>query len=134
MFVWMYVCQATAITYFKRFYLVASPIEYVPRKVVAAVILLAAKSEEARINSGELATLTGCKLKDITSLELTLLQCLKFHLRVFHAYRALRGYTTALGMTEVEKTGKEKRSRQLIEMSFFTGTDTHIRVPRYGMI
>jgi hypothetical protein len=103
----------------------ASVLEYLPRKVVGAAILLAAKSEEARINTSDLAKLTNNKLKDITSLELILLQVLKFHLRVFHAYRALRGFVAALAalIPEPKRSSIEKRARQLIEMSYFTGNE-----------
>ncbi|ODV65812.1 cyclin-like protein [Hyphopichia burtonii NRRL Y-1933] len=85
--------KATAMSFFKRFYLVNSAMQYHPKHVLYTVLFLAAKSENYFISIESF-----CKLipkvepKDILDLEFIILQSLKFTLFVHHAFRPLYGF------------------------------------------
>lgn len=85
--------KATAIAFFKRFYLVNSVMEYKPRNILYTIVFLAAKLENYFISiESYCARLPKTKPGDILDLEFIVLQALKFTLLVHHPYRALYGF------------------------------------------
>ncbi|CAN3374045.1 hypothetical protein DIURU_001749 [Diutina rugosa] len=89
--------KATAVSFFRKFYLENSVMEFHPRNVLFTCVFLAAKSEncfmklEAFVNA---ARKSNSKLteKDISDLEFTVLSSLKFTLLVHHPFRPLYGF------------------------------------------
>lgn len=89
--------KATAVLFFRKFYLVNLVMEYHPRNVLFTCVFLAAKLEncfmklDAFVNA---ARKSNSKLteKDIADLEFTVLQLLKFTLLVHHPFRPLYGF------------------------------------------
>ena len=76
---------ATAIVYFRRFYLVHSLLDHDPRVIMLAAVLLAGKIEEQRISLKELQDIYNkCTPDEIQSGELLLLEALHFELSIEH--------------------------------------------------
>lgn len=86
--------RATAIAFLKRFYLVHSVMEYHPKKVLATLLFLAAKSENCFMAPKTLADFIGSKTTPelILELEFQLTLSLNFTLLCHHPYRALHGF------------------------------------------
>lgn len=84
---------ATAISFFKRFYLVNSVMVYKPKNVVYTIVFLAAKLENYFISIESFCSrLPKVKPADILDLEFIVLLLLKFTLLVHHPYRPLYGF------------------------------------------
>lgn len=109
--------EATAVAYFKRFYIYNSVMDYQPRDIMYTVLWLACKVEhypDRFINPAKVKGANSCKdfkfdskdfaelgslgdgsysisTEDLLRLELVVLKALKFHLMVIHSYRAVRG-------------------------------------------
>lgn len=85
--------KATAIAFFKRFYLVNSVMEYHPKIVLYTVLFLAAKSENYFISIESFCkAIPKIESKDIIELEFNVLQSLKFTLFVHHPFKPLYGF------------------------------------------
>lgn len=85
--------RASAISFFKKFYLVNSVMEYHPKNVLYTCIFLAAKSENYFISiESFVKVLNKTNPKDILDLEFNVLQSLKFTLLVHHPFRPLYGF------------------------------------------
>lgn len=85
--------KATAISFFKKFYLVHSVMEYHPKNILYTCLFLAAKSENFFISIDLFVKpLKKVENDDILSLEFTVLQSLNFTLLVHHPYRPLYGF------------------------------------------
>lgn len=78
---------ATAMVYFRRFYLNNSLLKHDPRVMMLACILLAGKVEESAVSTRELLKVNPrIQLEDILHAELSLMQGLHFHLKVYHPH------------------------------------------------
>ena len=77
---------ATAIVYFRRFYLNNSMSVHDPRVILLGCILLAGKTEEARVErTHELLQLNPCcTVQTLLSAELFVIQAINFNTKVFH--------------------------------------------------
>lgn len=85
--------RATAVSFFKKFYLVNSVMEYRPRNVLYTAVFLAAKLENYFISTESFCLrLPKTKPEDILGLEYVILLSLKFTLLVHHPYRPLYGF------------------------------------------
>ncbi|GEQ71670.1 hypothetical protein JCM33374_g5356 [Metschnikowia sp. JCM 33374] len=85
--------KATAISFFRRFYLVNSVMEYRPRNILYTAVFLAAKSENYFISIETFCSrIPKTKPEDILGLEFIILSSLKFTLLVHHAFRPLYGF------------------------------------------
>ncbi|CAK9438605.1 uncharacterized protein LODBEIA_P28290 [Lodderomyces beijingensis] len=85
--------KLTAASFFKKFYLVNSVMEYHPKNILYTCIFLAAKSENYFISIDSFVkALKGVTNADILGLEFILLQSLKFTLLVHHPVRPLYGF------------------------------------------
>jgi hypothetical protein len=87
--------RATAIIFFKRFYLHGAPTEYFPDSMADACIFLAIKTEacpytEVGVFCSMLVKHRRIADADLVSLELPLLMGLKYHLTVYHPYRPMK--------------------------------------------
>ncbi|GAQ83756.1 Cyclin family protein [Klebsormidium nitens] len=84
--------QATALLYFKRFYLHHSVMDVDPKDIMLTCVYLACKVEESHVSADEFGK--GIKQDPAAVLknELPVLQALDFDLIVFPPYRALEGF------------------------------------------
>eukprot|EP00298_Acanthocystis_sp_HF-20_P022304 c2966_g1_i1.p1 GENE.c2966_g1_i1~~c2966_g1_i1.p1 ORF type:complete len:330 (+),score=99.79 c2966_g1_i1:25-1014(+) len=81
--------KLTALTYFSRFYVKASVMDYPADTIWVICLSLACKVEENSKLSERV--LKSCEIKNVLDWELIILQKLSFHLRIFRADRALDG-------------------------------------------
>lgn len=85
--------KSTALSFFKRFYLVNSVMQYHPKNILYTCLFLAAKSENYFIAIDTFCKgLQNTEPKDILDLEFIVLQSLKFTLLVHHPFRPLYGF------------------------------------------
>ena len=85
--------KATAVSFFRKFYLVHSTMEYHPKNIMYTCVFLAAKSENYFISINSFTkALRNTENKDILDLEFTVLEALHFTLLVHHAFRPLYGF------------------------------------------
>lgn len=85
--------RATAISFFRKFYLVHSVMEYRPKNVAYTIVFLAAKLENYFISIESFCTrIPKTKPADILDLEFVVLQTLQFTLLVHHPFRPLWGF------------------------------------------
>lgn len=88
---------ATAMAYFRRFFLSNSMLDFDPKVALMACIFLAGKIEYEYIRLGELRDVFGDKYgRAIIDFEGPLLQGLGFHLKLFHPYNPFFGLVNGL--------------------------------------
>lgn len=83
---------ATAITFFRRFFLENSVLEIEPKAIVFTTIFLACKSENYFIGIDSFASKTKGSKTEILKYEFKILESLKFCLMNHHPYKALHGF------------------------------------------
>ncbi|KAL2940923.1 Cyclin-H1-1 [Bienertia sinuspersici] len=84
--------QATALTYYKRFYLCWSVMEHHPKSVMLTCIYLACKIEENHVSAEELGKGIQQDHRMILDNEMLVLQSLGFDLIVYGPYRSIEGF------------------------------------------
>lgn len=85
--------KATAVSFFRKFYLVNSVMEYHPKNVLYTALFLAAKSENYFISIESFCkALPKTEPADILDLEFNVLLSLQFTLLVHHPFRPLYGF------------------------------------------
>ncbi|EGV65404.1 hypothetical protein PSN45_002429 [Yamadazyma tenuis] len=85
--------KASAMAFFKRFYLFNSVMQYHPKYVLYTCLFLAAKSENYFISINSFCEpLQKTEPKDVLDLEFIVLQSLKFTIMVHHPFRPLYGF------------------------------------------
>ncbi|CAN1219890.1 CYCH1-1 [Linum perenne] len=84
--------QATALTYFKRFYLQWSVMELDPKHIMLTCIYTACKIEENHVSAEELGKGISQDHQMILNFELIVLQSLGFDLIVYAPYRPVEGF------------------------------------------
>ncbi|CAO2832734.1 unnamed protein product [Amaranthus hypochondriacus] len=84
--------QATALTYYKRFYLCWSVMEHHPKSVMLTCIYLACKIEENHVSAEELGKGIQQDHRIILDNEMLVLQSLGFDLIVYSPYRSIEGF------------------------------------------
>ena len=100
--------QATALTFFQRFFLSNSMLDFDPKVVLMACMFLAGKTEYEYILLSELKDVFGEKFgRQIIELEgQSLLPGLAFHLKTFHPYNPYFGLVNGLeSVNQVKKLG-----------------------------
>uniref|UniRef100_A0A7C9DS43 [RNA-polymerase]-subunit kinase n=1 Tax=Opuntia streptacantha TaxID=393608 RepID=A0A7C9DS43_OPUST len=88
--------QATALTYYKRFYLRWSVMEHHPKTVMLTCIYLACKIEENHVSAEELGKGIQQDHQMILDNEMLVLQSLEFDLIVYTPYRSIEGFINDL--------------------------------------
>ncbi|XP_009799569.1 cyclin-H1-1 isoform X1 [Nicotiana tabacum] len=86
--------QATALIYFKRFYLQWSVMEHHPKNIMLTCIYAACKAEENHVSAEELGKGIEQDHHVILNNEMLVLQSLGFDLIVYAPYRALEGFVS----------------------------------------
>jgi cyclin H len=85
--------KASAVSYFRKFYLVYSVMDYHPKNILYTTVFLASKAENYFISIDKFCqALLRTEPKDILSLEFLLLQSLSFTLMVQNAIAPLHGF------------------------------------------
>ncbi|XP_065852892.1 cyclin-H1-1 isoform X2 [Euphorbia lathyris] len=84
--------QATALIYFKRFYLQWSVMEHDPKHIMLTCIYTACKIEENHVSAEELGKGISQDHQMILNYEMLVLQSLGFDLIVYAPYRSLEGF------------------------------------------
>ncbi|CAJ1976130.1 unnamed protein product [Sphenostylis stenocarpa] len=84
--------QATALIYFKRFYLQWSVMEHQPKHIMLTCIYAACKIEENHVSAEELGKGISQDHQMILNNEMIVYQSLEFDLIVFAPYRAVEGF------------------------------------------
>lgn len=84
--------QATALIYFKRFYLQWSVMEHHPKNIMLTCIYAACKAEENHVSAEELGKGIEQDHQIILDNEMLVIQSLGFDLIVYAPYRALEGF------------------------------------------
>ena len=91
--------MACAVTYFKRFYLSHSMLDYTPKHIMLTCISLACKVEENHVRASEFGK--GLNEENAMTVvlkhELVVLEALRFELVVFTPFRAIRAALEAAG-------------------------------------
>ncbi|XP_030527478.1 cyclin-H1-1-like isoform X2 [Rhodamnia argentea] len=85
--------QATALIYFKRFYLQWSVMEHHPKDIILTCIYAACKIEENHVSAEELGKGISQDHQVILNNEMLVLQSLEFDLIVYAPYRSIEGFT-----------------------------------------
>ncbi|KAH0726833.1 cyclin-H1-1-like isoform X1 [Solanum tuberosum] len=88
--------QATALIYFKRFYLLWSVMEHHPKDIMLTCIYAACKAEENHVSAEELGKGIGQDHHVILNNEMLVFQSLGFDLIAYAPYRALEGFISDL--------------------------------------
>uniref|UniRef100_A0A5B6ZWE4 Cyclin-H1-1 n=1 Tax=Davidia involucrata TaxID=16924 RepID=A0A5B6ZWE4_DAVIN len=86
--------QATALIYFKRFYLQWSVMEHHPKHIMLTCIYAACKAEENHVSAEELGKALEQDPQMILNNEMIVIQSLGFDLIVYAPYRALGGFVS----------------------------------------
>mmetsp|Transcript_39179 Transcript_39179/g.85235 ORF Transcript_39179/g.85235 Transcript_39179/m.85235 type:complete len:274 (-) Transcript_39179:1380-2201(-) len=103
---------ATAVVYFRRFYLRNSFVEHDPRLTAPGCLYLASKAEESTVHARHLAqvirkcrkeTLFWFEVKDILEMEMILLEDMAFSLAICHPYRPLPQLLQDAGLSDALK-------------------------------
>ena len=81
---------ATAVSYFKRFYLLHSLIDIDGKALACCAIFLASKTEQCLFDIKNLSKLVKIDSKIIVKSEIILMNGIKFHLKVWNPFRAFR--------------------------------------------
>ncbi|KAF7849264.1 hypothetical protein BT93_L1037 [Corymbia citriodora subsp. variegata] len=89
--------QATALIYFKRFYLQWSVMEHHPKDIILTCIYAACKIEENHVSAEELGKGISQDHQVILNNEMLVLQSLEFDLIVYAPYRSIEGFTDDVG-------------------------------------
>ncbi|GAB2218721.1 hypothetical protein Droror1_Dr00001950 [Drosera rotundifolia] len=89
--------QATAITYFKRFYLLWSVMQHHPKNIMLTCVYSACKIEENHVSAEELGKGIQQDHQVILNNEMLVLQSLDFDLIIYTPYRAIEGFIHDMG-------------------------------------
>ena len=121
--------EATAMIFFKRFYLVHSVFEqtYSPIVVCATCLLLAGKTEEQRdLGAVRICEQVGLskQIREVIKMELVVLKALKFQLRVYHPFaparHLLRMFRTTSGFDPSDYDSFCGDVERIIRLSYLT--------------
>ncbi|XP_048324924.1 cyclin-H1-1 isoform X2 [Ziziphus jujuba] len=88
--------QATALIYFKRFYLVWSVMQHHPKNIMLTCIYAACKIEENHVSAEELGKGISQDHQMILNYEMIIYQSLEFDLIVYAPYRSVEGFISVM--------------------------------------
>ncbi|XP_010271136.1 PREDICTED: cyclin-H1-1 isoform X2 [Nelumbo nucifera] len=109
--------QATAILYFKRFYLQWSVMEHHPKHIMLTCIYASCKVEENHVSAEELGKGIQQDHQVILNNEMIVLQSLGFDLIVFTPYRSIEGFIDDMEEFCQAKNGQLQMLKDLRETS-----------------
>jgi len=128
--------ESTAVTFYRRFFLSSSSMDYHPKDVMITSLWLACKVEhyphrfhdtekitienkQFRFDTRSFASLGKLDLEVLLRIERVMLSTLHYHLMVFHPYRPLRGFIDACsegpaGLSEEVREKLNKKASKYI--------------------
>ncbi|XP_073124919.1 cyclin-H1-1 [Henckelia pumila] len=126
--------QATALIYFKRFYLQWSVMEHHPKNIMLTCIYAACKAEENHVSAEELGKGIEQDHQMILNNEMLVFQSLGFDLIVYAPYRALEGFVIDVKELFGENEGqleiiKDLRESATAEVDKIMRTDAPLLFP-----
>ncbi|KAH7666921.1 cyclin H protein [Dioscorea alata] len=107
--------QATAIIYFKRFYLQWSVMEHHPKHIMLTCIYSSCKVEENHVSAEELGKGIQQDHKMILNNEMLVLQSLGFDLIVYAPYRSIEGFVADMEEFCQSRIDEPSKFKDLIE-------------------
>ncbi|KAF2639020.1 hypothetical protein P280DRAFT_471008 [Massarina eburnea CBS 473.64] len=115
---------ATAIQFFRRFYLYNSPMTYDGQVVARTIMFVACKTDNFSITLDEYIAKVGVTRDQILAPEYLIVQALRFNFEVKHPFRGLRGVHLELGEMlsgswmgmPFDERSKEQRKQQLLRL------------------
>lgn len=131
------VVRATAISYFQKFYLTNSVMEYHPKNIMYTCVFFASKVENCFISIKDFcARIKGSKEQEILDLEFLVLQSLEFTLQVHNPLTAVHGFF--LDMQNVLKDSQQLRAlldkaRSLIKDGFLSNAGFFYTPPQVAL-
>lgn len=131
--------KATAVLYFKKFFLMNSLMVYTrPRKILDTCFFLAGKSENYFFSINQFCKLTGAVASEVLELEFVVMQSLMFSLSAQSAYPPLHGFyldiQTALPQVPTSTVGSiYDGSRKYVSNSFLTDTNFLYTPPQISL-
>jgi cyclin H len=132
--------RATAISYFHKFYLIHSVMDYHPKNILNTCVFLACKSENTFISIEKFcAAISKTEPKDILYLEFLVLQSLRFTLAVHNPLKSLHGFfldmQTALhgSLSASDLGGLMDSARRLIIKGFNTNASFFYTPPQIAL-
>ncbi|KAL8473977.1 hypothetical protein ACS0TY_030720 [Phlomoides rotata] len=111
--------QATALIYFKRFYLQWSVMEHHPKNIMLTCIYAACKAEENHVSAEELGKGIEQDHQIILDNEMLVIQSLGFDLIVYAPYRALEGFISDVEVFFVFLYMANKRTSEMFLLLLF---------------
>lgn len=130
--------KATALSYFRKFYIVHSTMEYHPKDIFLTCIFLAAKVENSLISIDRLSSMLKKTQAAILDCEFLVLQSLSFTLFVHNGYRPMRGFLLDLQavVPTIEHSTIESlhnSTKDAIVKSFFSDVQFHYSPPQIAL-
>ncbi|XP_021901994.1 cyclin-H1-1 isoform X1 [Carica papaya] len=107
--------QATALIYFKRFYLQWSVMQHHPKHIILTCVYAACKIEENHVSAEELGKGIQQDHQMILNYEMAVLQSLEFDLIVYAPYRSVEGFVNDMEEFNRAKDEEIERLRDLHE-------------------
>jgi cyclin ccl1 len=92
--------QATALQYFKRFYLQWSVMQHHPKEIMLTCVYAACKIEENHVSAEEIGKGINQDHRIILKYEMAVLQSLEFDLIVYAPYRAIEGFVNNMEVNQ----------------------------------
>ncbi|KAJ0818053.1 putative cyclin [Helianthus annuus] len=105
--------QATALIYFKRFYMQWSVMEHHPKDIMLTCIYTACKAEENHVSAEELGKGIDQDHQVILNNEMIVLQSLGFDLIVYSPYRSIDGFINDMEDFIYSKNGQLQHLKDL---------------------
>uniref|UniRef100_A0A1D1YBE9 Cyclin-H1-1 n=1 Tax=Anthurium amnicola TaxID=1678845 RepID=A0A1D1YBE9_9ARAE len=126
--------QATAIIYFKRFYLQWSVMEHHPKHIMLTCIYASCKIEESHVSAEELGKGIEQDHHVILNNEMSVLQSLGFDLIVYAPYRSIEGFIVDMeefcqASDDQLQMFKDLRERAILEADMIMLTDAPLIFP-----
>ncbi|OAY63683.1 cyclin-H1-1 [Ananas comosus] len=107
--------QATAILYFKRFYLQWSVMEHHPKHIMLTCVYTSCKVEENHVSAEELGKGIQQDHQMILNNEMIVLQSLGFDLIVYAPYRSVKGFIEDIEEFCQARNGEQEKFKDLRE-------------------
>lgn len=131
--------KATALSFFRKFYLVHSTMEHHPKNILFTCVFLAAKAENRLVSIERFCShLSKVQPSDILDCEFLVLESLSFTLMVMNGYRPLRGLFLDIQsvlphISSTELFRLRDDAREAIIKSFFSDVEFHFTPPQIAM-
>lgn len=131
--------KATALSYFRKFYLVHSVMEHHPKNILFTCLFLAAKAENRLVSIERFCSqISKTRPSDILNCEFLVLESLSFTLLVLNGYRPLRGLfldlqTVLPDLPTPDLLRLRDDAKEVIIQSFFSDAQFHFTPPQIAM-